>query len=84
MHDLGLLKALRALVEPASRGDPISPLRWTCKSTTHLSAELTRQGHPVSPWTVDSLLKADDYRLQSNRKTKDGVYDLSQSECPSA
>lgn len=71
--DPGLLKALEALVEPASRGDPMSPLRWTCKSTSHLSAELIRQGHPVSPWTVGSLLKADGYSLQSNRKTKEGA-----------
>ena len=71
--DPELMNALEALVEPASRGDPMSPLRWTCKSTTHLAAELTRQGHPISPWTVGSLLKADGYSLQSNRKTKEGV-----------
>jgi hypothetical protein len=70
--DPGLLKALEALVDPVSRGDPMSPLRWTCKSTTQLAAELTRQGHPISPWTVGSLLKADGYSLQSNRKTKEG------------
>jgi hypothetical protein len=71
--DPGLLEALEALVEPASRGDPMSALRWTCKSTTQLAGELTRQGHPVSPWTVGSLLKADGYSLQSNRKTKEGA-----------
>lgn len=70
--DPGLLKALEALVDPVSRGDPMSPLRWTCQSTTQLAAELTRQGHPISPWTVGSLLKADGYSLQSNRKTKEG------------
>ncbi len=70
--DPELLNALEGLVEPMSRGDPMSPLRWTCKSTMHLAAELTRQGHPVSPWTVGSLLKADGYSLQGNRKTKEG------------
>ena len=47
--DAGLLSALDALVEPATRGDPESPLRWTCKSTRRLADELTRQNHPVSP-----------------------------------
>lgn len=70
--DPGLLEALEGLVEPASRGDPMSPLRWTCKSTAQLAGELTRQGHPVSPWTVGSLLKSDGYSLQSNRKTQEG------------
>jgi hypothetical protein len=67
-----LLEALGRLVDPATRGDPMSPLRWTCKSTTQLAGELTRQGHPVSPRTVGRLLKADGYSLQSNRKTKEG------------
>jgi hypothetical protein len=70
--DPGLWGALEALVEPMSRGDPRSPLRWTCKSTTQLAGELTRQAHPISPWTVGSLLKAGGYSLQSNRKTKEG------------
>lgn len=71
--DPQLLEALEGLVEPASRGDPMSPLRWTCKSTRQLARELTGQGHPVSPWTVGTLLKADGYSLQSNRKTKEGA-----------
>ncbi|MGH8334584.1 MAG: ISAzo13 family transposase, partial [Pseudomonas sp.] len=71
--DPGLRHALQALVEPGSRGDPMSPLRWTCKSTSHLASELTRQGHPISAWTVGSLLRADGYSLQSNRKTKEGA-----------
>ena len=70
--DPGLSGALEQLVEPLSRGDPMSALRWTCKSTTHLSAELTRQGHPISPWSVGALLRASGYSLQSNRKTKEG------------
>lgn len=70
--DPGLSDALEGLVDPMSRGDPMSPLRWTCKSTTHLAEELTRQGHPISPWTVGSLLRAAGYSLQGNRKTKEG------------
>jgi hypothetical protein len=70
--DPQLSAALEALVDPATRGDPESPLRWTCKSTTQLARELTRQGHPVSPRTVGRLLRADGYSLQGNRKTKEG------------
>ena len=70
--DPGLAETLERLVDPATRGDPMSPLRWTCKSTSQLATELTRQGHPVSPRTVGRLLKADGYSLQSNRKTKEG------------
>jgi hypothetical protein len=50
--DPGLMDALEALVDPATRGDPESPLRWTCKSTRTLARELTAQGHPVSCTTV--------------------------------
>ena len=70
--DPELPAALERLVDPATRGDPMSPLRWTCKSTTQLAGELTRQGHRVSPRTVGRLLKAAGYSLQSNRKTKEG------------
>jgi hypothetical protein len=70
--DHHLATALEQLVDPATRGDPQSPLRWTCKSTTQLATELTRQGHPVSPSTVGRLLKEAGYSLQSNRKTKEG------------
>jgi transposase len=71
--DPELVEALEQLVDPATRGDPESPLRWTCKSTTHLAAVLTKQGHSVSPRTVGRLLNADGYSLQSNRKTKEGA-----------
>ena len=71
--DPDLLPALERLVDPVTRGDPMSPLRWTCKSTTQLARELTDRGHPVSPSTVGRLLKAAGYSLQSNRKTKDGA-----------
>ena len=70
--DPGLLAALEALVDPATRGDPQSALRWTCKSTAHLAGELTRTGHPVSARTVGRLLKRLGYSLQANRKTKEG------------
>src|SRR6266699_3196208 len=65
--------ALERLVDPVTRGDPQSPLRWTCKSTTQLANELTRKGHSISPSTVGRLLKAAGYSLQSNRKTKEGA-----------
>lgn len=71
--DPGLAAALERLVDPATRGDPQSPLKWTCKSTAQLSTELTRQGYPVSPRTVGRLLRAAGYSLQGNRKTKEGA-----------
>jgi Rhodopirellula transposase DDE domain len=70
--DPGLPHALDTLVDPVTRGDPESPLRWTCKSTYRLAEELTRQGHSVSPRTVAALLQADGYSLQANRKTREG------------
>ncbi len=70
--DPELAASLERLVDPVTRGDPQSPLRWTCKSTTQLAGELTRQGHRVSPRTVGRLLKAAGYSLQSNRKTREG------------
>jgi len=70
--DVQLMPALEALVEPATRGHPMSPLRWTCKSVRTLSAELTRQGHPVSHQTVSELLRQAGYSLQANRKTREG------------
>jgi hypothetical protein len=71
--DPALLTALLALIEPTTRGDPESPLRWTCKSTAHLAEALTRQRHPVSPRTVATLLKGAGYSLQANRKTREGA-----------
>src|SRR5215472_8663426 len=70
--DPGLTRALDRLVDPATRGHPESPLRWTCKSTRRLAEELTRQGHPVSPNTVAALLRTEGYSLQANRKTREG------------
>jgi Rhodopirellula transposase DDE domain len=70
--DPGLWGALDALVDPMTRGHPESPLRWTCKSTRQLAAELCRQNHPVSDRTVAALLYASGYSLQANRKTREG------------
>jgi transposase len=71
--DPGLLAALDALVDPDTRGDPESPLRWTCKSTAQLARALTAQGHPVSDDTVGRLLKQQGYTLQRTRKTVEGA-----------
>ena len=70
----GLLESLDALVEPTSRGDPMSPLRWTCKSTTRLAKELNVMGHAVSQRTVCDLLARLNYSLQSVRKTREGSH----------
>ncbi len=71
--DPEMLADLEAIIAPETRGDPMSPLRWTLKSTSKLAAELTRQGHPVSARTVAALLKEMDYSLQGNRKTREGA-----------
>jgi len=64
---------LEALVEPSTRGDPESPLRWTCKSTRRLARELTRQDCAVSHATISELLHGMDYSLQANAKTLEGA-----------
>ena len=71
--DVGFRPALEQLVEPATRGHPMSPLRWTCKSVRTLAAELTRQGHQVSYQTVSEVLQQSGYSLQANRKTREGT-----------
>jgi hypothetical protein len=68
-----LLSALEALVEPTTRGDPVSPLRWTCRSTRQLAAALGKQGYRISHQTVASLLEGLGYSLQGNQKTKEGA-----------
>jgi Rhodopirellula transposase DDE domain len=70
--DPGLRAALLALVEPEERGDPVSPLRWTVKSTRKLAAELTGQGHKIGADTVGDLLRAEGFSLQGNAKTIEG------------
>ncbi|MCQ6498065.1 ISAzo13-like element transposase-related protein, partial [Vibrio parahaemolyticus] len=69
----GLVLALEALVDPDTRGDPESPLRWTCKSTRELADALTRAGHAVSDDTVGRLLKEQGYTLQRTVKTVEGA-----------
>jgi hypothetical protein len=71
-HDPNLLRELETLVDPATRGDPMSPLRWTCKSADKLAEGLQARGHVVSERTVNRLLHALGYSLQSNRKTIEG------------
>jgi len=70
--DLSLDEDLEGLVEPVTRGDPESPLRWTCKSVRSLEVELKRQGHQVSYQLVSELLHELGYSLQANRKTREG------------
>lgn len=71
--DPAMVSALEGLVEPHTRGDPQSPLRWTCKSTRRLADELTARGHPVGYRTVAKLLREAGYSLQANRKTREGT-----------
>jgi hypothetical protein len=71
-HDPRLIPALEALIDPETRGDPMSPLRWTCKSTRQLARLLTERGHPVSHTQVAALLHSLHYSLQGNAKTKEG------------
>jgi hypothetical protein len=71
--DPRLAQALDDLVADEARGDPETPLRWTCKSTRALARTLTRQQHPVSHTTVAQLLHALDYSLQANRKLEEGA-----------
>jgi len=70
--DPGVLKALLELVEPDSRGDPQSPLRWTTKATRKLAEELTKLGHRVSAWTVGNLLREENFSLQATSKQIEG------------
>jgi transposase len=70
--DVTLKTDLEKLIEPVTRGDPESPLRWTCKSVRNLSDELNRMGHKTSHRMVAELLHEMDYSLQANRKTLEG------------
>jgi hypothetical protein len=71
-QDSTLLADLEELINPTTRGDPMSPLRWTCKSTRQLAQALQQCGHHVSAETVRKLLHAADYSLQANTKTLEG------------
>lgn len=70
--DVSLQEDLERLVEPMTRGDPQSPLRWTCKSVRRLAKELQQRGHQVSYQVVSELLHELGYSLQANRKTREG------------
>ncbi len=72
VSDPQLLETLEGMIAPDTRGDPESPLRWTCQSTRTLATALARQHHPVCPSKVGQLLHDLDYSLQSNRKTEEG------------
>ena len=71
-HNPRLESALERLIAPDTRGDPETPLRWTCKSTRIIAAQLTRQKHPISHMKVAQLLHRQGYSLQGNRKTEEG------------
>ncbi len=71
-QDPAVVPALEQLVAPTTRGDPESPLRWTCKSVRKLAAELYRRGHQVSHQWVATTLQQLGYSLQANRKTREG------------
>ena len=71
-QDPALLTTLEWLVAPTTRGDPMSPLRWTCKSTRKLAEQLGQYGYQLSERTVAHLLHQLDYSLQANRKTREG------------
>ena len=70
-----VLEALEDIVDPTSRGDPESPLRWTCKSVRKIADSLTDQGFAIGRQSVANLLHALDYSLQANRKTSEGKKD---------
>ena len=72
-QDATLKRDLESLVEPVRRGDPESPLRWTCKSVRQLAAQLKRMGHKTSHRMVAEILHSMDYSLQANRKTLEGA-----------
>jgi transposase len=72
-QDATLERDLESLVEPVTRGDPESPLRWTCKSVRQLAAQLNRRGHQTSHRMVAEILHGMDYSLQANRKTLEGA-----------
>ena len=73
LKDPTLLRDLEKLLEATTRGDPQSPLRWTCKSVRNLADELRAQGHPVSHMLVADLLHEQKYSLPANRKTREGT-----------
>lgn len=71
--DTTLIDDLHLLIEPTTRGDPESPLRWTCTSTANLTEALRKRGHPICTRSVCTLLRTQNYSLQSHRKTREGT-----------
>src|SRR3984893_5987425 len=78
VHDPTLLKDLKTLVEPATRGDPMKSLLWTSRSLRKLSKELANKGHEVSHTVAGELLQKAGYSLQANRKTREGNQHMDQ------
>ena len=78
--DAAILKELERLIDPATRGDPMSPLRWTSKSTRHLATALTQSGHAVSHETASHLLRVLGYSLQATSKTLEGAQHLDRNQ----
>jgi Rhodopirellula transposase DDE domain len=74
--DASLLDDLRSLVEPETRGDPQSPMLWTCKSLSKLTQGLRAMGHSIGRTVVGELLHKLDYSLQANRRTREGAHNL--------
>jgi hypothetical protein len=72
LEDPTLLRDLKGLVEPATRGDPMQPLLWTSRSLRNLAKELAQLGHKVCPTVVGNLLRELGYSLQANHKTREG------------
>lgn len=79
-YNQALPQAVEGLVEPTERGDPQSPLRWTCKSLTNLQTELKQRGHQVGRTKLAAVLKELGYSLQGNRKTREGKDHLERDE----
>lgn len=73
INDPTLFQCIDSLIDPVTRGDPESPLRWTCKSIRRLAAELAQQGHPIGITSVRFLLQEMEYSLQANRKMREGM-----------
>ena len=72
-HQDGLVEAIDRLVEPTERGDPQSPLRWTCKSLRHLQQELRAHNYQARRTKISKVLRSLGYSLQGNRKTREGA-----------
>ena len=72
-HDPKIVETLESMIDPVTRGDPDSPLRWTCKSTRRLANALTEKNHQISSRKVAQLLRQLGYSLQANRKTREGI-----------